>query len=77
MRDEAPSQRVLLLALSREPSKTLSEDYRRRHGLGVAPMVQRARERHRDRELIELDERGKYRVPDAFLRRWLALKDPR
>ncbi|MBV9171670.1 MAG: hypothetical protein JOZ81_16480 [Chloroflexi bacterium] len=67
-----PPQRSVLQAVAAEETVHLfQEDLRRLHGLGSASGVQRAVSRLVDRELVESVERGTYRVPDVFFRRWL------
>lgn len=68
------SQKMLLMALSREEGAMFSEDYRRRHGLGATTTVQRAAKSLRDREIIEQKAGGGFHVLDVFLRHWLALR---
>ena len=65
------NERLLLLALAREPGRPFSVDYRRRHGLPSASHVQRSLRSLVRRELAEKDEGGVYRVAEPFLDRWL------
>ncbi len=67
-----PPQRLVLLAVAREPGVGLYRaETRRRYGLSAPATIQRAVARLRDRELIEAVGTGTYRVPDVFFRRWL------
>ncbi len=61
----------MLTALTRGDEGVYSEEYRRQHRLGAASTVQKALQRLMERELIEFDARGTYRVPDVFLRAWI------
>jgi uncharacterized protein len=67
----ARAQRVLLLALAREPGRPLTGDYRRRHGLPGPSSVQRALEALLKDELIARDASGEYRIAEPFLGEWL------
>jgi hypothetical protein len=68
----AAGQRVLLEALAREPGRPLSAAYRDRHQLSPASSTQVALKALVDRELIEREEDGGYRVMEPFLAEWLA-----
>jgi hypothetical protein len=69
----ARAQRALVLAVSREPTKSVfSEAFRQRHQLGSAATVQRALAALLERDVIEGSSVHGYRVPDVFLRAWLA-----
>jgi uncharacterized protein len=71
--EELPAgQRILLEALSREPGRPLSGPYRARHQLAGPSSTQRALRALRDRELIEREPDGGYRVMEPFLTQWLA-----
>jgi uncharacterized protein len=63
-------QRLVLTALSREPGRALSGDYRRRHGLPVASSVQKALAVLSRRELVARDPAG-YRIAEPFLAEWI------
>jgi hypothetical protein len=67
----AAGQRVLLEALAREPGRPLSAAYRDRHQLASASSTQVALKALVDRELIEREEGGGYRVMEPFLVEWL------
>ena len=66
-------QRLVLLAIAVDEGQGLyREQTRRRHRLGPAARVQKAARRLVDRELVEPMPNEGYRVPDVFLRAWLA-----
>jgi uncharacterized protein len=65
-------QRVLLEALAREPGRPLAGAYRDRHGLAAASSTQTALRALVDRELVEREDDGAYRVMEPFLTEWLA-----
>lgn len=67
-------QRLVLSALmaSGGTSSIYSEAYRRRYGLGPGSSVQRALKTLLESDLVEETSPGHYRVPDTFLRAWLA-----
>lgn len=67
----AAGQRVLLEALAREPGRPLSAAYRDRHQLAAASSTQVALKALVDRELIEREADGGYRVMEPFLAEWL------
>jgi uncharacterized protein len=67
----AAGQRVLLEALSQEPGKPLTGEYRTRHRLAGPSSVQGATRVLLDRELIEREPDGGYRVMEPFLTEWL------
>jgi AAA+ ATPase superfamily predicted ATPase len=64
-------QRVLLEALVREPGRPLSGAYRARHRLAGPSSVQAALKALTDRELVEREPDGGYRVMEPFLPEWL------
>jgi hypothetical protein len=64
-------QRIVLLALAREPGRPLAGEFRRRHGLPGPSSVQRALEALLKDELIARDENGEYRIAEPFLGEWL------
>jgi uncharacterized protein len=70
-----PSQRLLLVAMSTAGVSNsgdeglYSEEYRSRHRLGTSSTVQRAVKSLVEKDLLETHP---YRVPDPFLRAWLA-----
>jgi uncharacterized protein len=70
-----PSQRSLLLALSREAGRVYAEGYRRRHKLGSASAVQTALARLQQLELVEPLDGGGYAISDVFMRDWLRRLD--
>lgn len=65
-------QRLLLEALSREPGRPLSGPYRARHQLAGPSSIQTALKSLIDRELVEREPDGGYRVMEPFLAEWLA-----
>ena len=68
----AAGQRVLLEALAREPGRPLSGPYRARHGLPAPSSTQTALKALVDRELVDREPDGSYRVMEPFLTEWLA-----
>jgi AAA+ ATPase superfamily predicted ATPase len=64
-------QRVLLEALAREPGRPLSGAYRARHQLAGPSSIQTALKALGDRELVEREAGGGYRVMEPFLTEWL------
>src|ERR1700761_751755 len=68
----AAGQRVLLEALAREPGRPFAGEYRTRHRLAGPSSVQGALAALVDRELIEREAGGDYRVMEPFLTEWLA-----
>jgi uncharacterized protein len=68
----AAGQRVLLEALAREPGRPLSGEYRSRHRLAGPSSVQGALAALTERELVEREPEGGYRVMEPFLTEWLA-----
>ncbi|HVV88996.1 MAG TPA: ATP-binding protein [Solirubrobacterales bacterium] len=67
----AAGQRVLLEALAREPGRPLSGAYRARHRLAGPSSIQAALKALVDRELVEREPDGSYRVMEPFLTEWL------
>src|ERR1700761_1589596 len=67
----AAGQRVLLEALVREPGRPLSAAYRDRHQLAAPSSIQVALKALVDRELVEREADGGYRVMEPFLAEWL------
>jgi uncharacterized protein len=65
-------QRLLIEALAREPGRPLSGAYRDRHGLATASSTQTALRALVDRELVEREPDGSYRLMEPFLTEWLA-----
>ena len=63
-------QRILVSALAHEETGAFSEDYRRRHGLGVYTSVVSASKTLLDRGILEC-ESGVYRVADPFFAAYL------
>jgi hypothetical protein len=68
------TQRLILsaLAASGGTSEIYSESYRQQHGLGIPSTVQSSLKGLRERDLVEVVAPGEYRIPDPFLRAWLA-----
>jgi uncharacterized protein len=64
-------QRVLLEALAREPGRPLSGAYRGRHRLAGPSSIQTALRALVERELVEREPDGAYRVMEPFLTEWL------
>ena len=70
----ARAQRALVQALATEPTASpYGEAFRSRHQLGSAATVQRALQAVVEREVVEGSSVHGYRVPDVFLRTWIAL----
>jgi hypothetical protein len=70
--DSAPAQRSLLAALVEMGGKNIySEAYRRRANLGPATTVQRAVQTLIDRELVDLEPDGTYRIKERFFEEWI------
>jgi len=69
--DLAAGQRILLEALAKEPGRPLSGPYRARHQLAAPSSTQRALKALVDRELVEREPDGGYRVMEPFLVEWL------
>jgi AAA+ ATPase superfamily predicted ATPase len=70
--DEATEhQRLLLLALAREPSRLYAADFQRRHDLESNTHVQRAVTTLVKDELVGRSDDGTYRVIEPFLAEWL------
>ncbi|MBS1888850.1 MAG: hypothetical protein JSU06_16845 [Actinobacteria bacterium] len=67
----AAGQRVLLEALAREPGRPLSGAYRNRHRLSGPSSTQTALKALVERELVEREPDGSYRVMEPFLVEWL------
>jgi AAA+ ATPase superfamily predicted ATPase len=67
----AAGQRVLLEALAREPGRPLAAAYRGRHQLAGPSSIQTALKALVDRELVEREPDGHYRVMEPFLVEWL------
>lgn len=65
-------QRLLLEALAREPGRPLVGAYRDRHQLAGPSSIQTALKALVDRELVEREPDGAYRVMEPFLTEWLA-----
>lgn len=72
--DDAPhAQRLLLLALADEPTRSLySADYAERHDLPPKPALQRAIGALVAKELVARGEGGAYRIVEPFFADWLA-----
>jgi hypothetical protein len=70
--DSAPAQRSLLAALVETGGKNIySESYRRRANLGPATTVQRAVQTLIERELVDLEPDGTYRIKERFFEEWI------
>ena len=70
--DSAPAQRSLLVALVEWGGKSIyREEYRRRANLGPATTVQRAVQTLIERELVDLDRDGAYRIKERFFEEWI------
>jgi hypothetical protein len=65
------NDRLLLLALGREPGRPFSVDYRRRHGLPSSSHVQRSLRALQRRELVVRLDEGRYALTEPFLPAWL------
>jgi len=69
----ARAQRALVQALASEPTASpYGEAFRLRHQLGSAATVQRALQAVIERDVVEGSSVHGYRVPDVFLRTWIA-----
>jgi AAA+ ATPase superfamily predicted ATPase len=68
------TQRLILSALTASGGavEIYSESYRQRYGLGIQSTVQSSLKGLRERDLVEVMSPGEYRIPDPFLRAWLA-----
>jgi uncharacterized protein len=71
--DDAPhAQRLLMLALAEEPTRSLyAADYSERHDLPPKPALQRAIGALVSKEITARDEAGAYRIVEPFLADWL------
>ncbi|TMD41559.1 MAG: hypothetical protein E6I88_07220 [Chloroflexi bacterium] len=70
--DSAPAQRSLLVALVEWGGRNIySEDFRRHANLGAATTVQRAVQTLIERELVDLDANGVYRIKERFFEEWI------
>jgi hypothetical protein len=70
--DSAPAQRSLLVALVEWGGRNIySEEFRRRANLGAATTVQRAVQTLIERELVDLDSNGVYRIKERFFEEWI------
>jgi uncharacterized protein len=71
--DDAPhAQRLLMLALAEEPTRSLyAADYSERHDLPPKPALQRAIGALVTKEITARDEAGAYRIVEPFLADWL------
>ena len=71
--DDAPrAQRLLMLALADEPTRSLyAADYSERHDLPAKPALQRAIGALVTKEITARDEAGAYRIVEPFLADWL------
>lgn len=68
------AQRPLVQALATEPTTTpYAEAFRSRHQLGSAATVQRALQAVMERDVVDGSSIHGYRVPDVFLRTWIAV----
>jgi hypothetical protein len=64
-------QRLLMLALAKEPATVYSVDYQARHGLASSSHVQRALTTLVKEELVARNEAGQYSIAEPFLAEWL------
>jgi hypothetical protein len=70
--DSAPAQRSLLVALVEWGGRNIySEEFRRHANLGAATTVQRALQTLMERELVDLDAKGAYRIKERFFEEWI------
>src|SRR5947208_9470741 len=65
------NERLLLLALGREPGRPYSVEYRRRHGLSSSSHAQRSLRSLQRRELVRKRLDGSYELAEPFLPAWL------
>ncbi|HSK49871.1 MAG TPA: ATP-binding protein [Solirubrobacterales bacterium] len=63
-------QRLVLLALAREPGRPFTAEYRHRHNLPPATNIQKALAALEKREVVA-GEGGAYRIVEPFLAEWL------
>jgi hypothetical protein len=64
-------QRLLMLALAREPASVYSVDYQARYGLASSSHVQRALSTLVKEEVAGRNEAGEYCIVEPFLAEWL------
>jgi AAA+ ATPase superfamily predicted ATPase len=71
--DDAPrAQRLLMLAIAEEPTRSLyAADYAERHDLPAKPSLQRAIGALVAKEITARDESGVYRIVEPFFADWL------
>jgi AAA+ ATPase superfamily predicted ATPase len=71
--DDAPhAQRLLMLAIAEEPTRSLyAADYAERHDLPAKPSLQRAIGALVAKEITARDEAGVYRIVEPFFADWL------
>lgn len=70
--DSSRNERVLLIALAREPGRVFSRAYRQAHALPPQTNVQRSLTSLVRRELAGKGEDGRYRIVEPFLAEWIA-----
>jgi hypothetical protein len=70
--DAAHAQRLVMLALAEEPTRSLyAADYAERHDLPAKPALQRAIGALVTKEIVARDEVRAYRIAEPFLADWL------
>jgi len=69
------AQRLVLLALAKEPGRPLTSAYRSRHELPSSSTVQTALDVLTQRELVNKQSRGSYEIAEPFLAEWLEALD--
>lgn len=72
--DASRVQRLVLQALSREPGRPYTNDYRRRHELPPTNSVQKALQALEQRETVVGDS-GAYRISEPFLAEWIVRQE--
>ena len=76
--DASPPQRLLMLALADEPTRSIySAGYHSRHELPATPTLQTALAGLVKKELVGPDHEGDYCVVEPFLAEWLRLEQAR
>jgi len=75
--DASRGQRLLLMALAEEPTRSIyGEDYRARHELPPNPSLQTALRGLVKKDVVARDENGDYSIVEPFLAEWLRRSQP-
>ena len=69
--DASPHQKLVLAALAAEPGRPLTGEYRVRRALPSASAVQKALAALVDRELVQREPDGSYRIAEPFFDLWI------